>query len=135
MDSMDKLYGAGGGANFAQLTSYSWNIFRYIGDYLHLIGVFVLLGTLAKNKACTGISRSTQILYFTVFVTRYLDLIDHNQTAYLVIFKLTYILTSIIVLAVFWRLESTYEVTKDTCSLVIIFAPCMTAAILLSNEY
>merc|ERR1719335_510477 len=105
---MDKLYGAGGGANFAQLTSYSWNIFRYIGDYLHL-------GTLAKNKACTGISRSTQILYFTVFITRYLDLIDHNQTAYLVIFKLIYIITSIIVLIVFWRLDSTYEVTKDTC--------------------
>merc|ERR1712032_1300832 len=58
-------------ASIAKLTSYSWNIFRYIGDYLHLFGVFVLLATLAKNKSCHGVSRSTQILYFFVFITRY----------------------------------------------------------------
>jgi len=29
----------------------------------------------------------------------------------------------------------TYERAKDTCSLVIIFAPCFTASVLLTNEY
>jgi len=124
-----KLYG------MAKLTNYSWNIFRYIGDYLHLFGVFVLLATLYKNKSCHGISRSTQILYFCVFITRYLDLVDHSQTAYLVFFKITYIVTSVIVLAVFWRLDKTYERQKDTCSLAVIFAPCVTAAFLLSTDY
>jgi ER lumen protein retaining receptor len=122
-------------ASVTQLTSYSWNVFRYIGDYLHLFGVFVLLATLAKNKSCQGISRSTQILYFFVFVTRYLDLLDHSQTAYLVFFKITYITTSLIVLIIFWRWEKTYERTKDTCSLAVIFIPCSTAALLLANEY
>jgi len=117
------------------LTSYSWNIFRYIGDYLHLFGVFVLLATLAKNKSCKGISRSTQILYFFVFITRYLDLLDHSQTAYLVFFKITYLSTSLIVLIIFWRMDKTYERNKDTCNLAVIFLPCSTAAVLLANEY
>lgn len=122
-------------ANLAKLTSYSWNVFRYIGDYLHLFGIFALLATLFKNKSCQGISRSTQILYFCVFITRYLDLVDHSQTAYLVFFKMTYILSSIVVLVVFWKLDKTYERQKDTCSLPVIFIPCITAAVLMANEY
>lgn len=122
-------------AEHVRLTSYSWNVFRYIGDYLHLFGIFVLLITLAKNRSCQGISRSTQILFFCVFTTRYLDLLDHSQTAYLVFFKITYIVTSAIVLLVFWRLEKTYERSKDTCNLAVIFLPCCTAAVLLTNEY
>merc|ERR1719161_634284 len=105
----------------AQLTSHSWNIFRYIGDYLHLFGVFMLLFTLIRNRSCQGISRSTQILYFCVFITRYLDLVDHTQTAYLVFFKLVFLITSAIVLAIFWKFDSTYERQKDTCSLFVLF--------------
>uniref|UniRef100_A0A7S3SR59 ER lumen protein-retaining receptor n=1 Tax=Strombidinopsis acuminata TaxID=141414 RepID=A0A7S3SR59_9SPIT len=130
-DSMEKLYGP---ANIAKLTSYSWNIFRYVGDGLHLFGVVVLLTTLAKNQSCQGISRSTQILYFVVFTSRYLDLVDHSQHAYLVFFKLTYIITSIIVLYLFYRWDVTYDRRKDTCSLSVIFIPCATAAVLLANE-
>jgi len=124
-----------GKEGIAKLSMHSWNIFRYIGDYLHLFGVFMLLATLAKNKSCQGISRSTQVLYFCVFITRYLDLFDHSQTAYLVFFKLTYILTSIIVLVIFAKLDKTYERQKDTCSLAVIFIPCITAAVLLTNDF
>mmetsp|Transcript_106280 Transcript_106280/g.342873 ORF Transcript_106280/g.342873 Transcript_106280/m.342873 type:complete len:305 (+) Transcript_106280:52-966(+) len=129
--SADRLYNA---ANLAKLTSHSWNVFRYIGDYLHLLGIIVLLATLAKNRSCLGISRSTQILYFLVSLTRYLDLMDHSQHAYLVFFKVTYISTSAIILWVFWRLDKTYERQKDTCSLAAICIPCAVAAALLSNE-
>lgn len=132
VDSMDKLHGT---ANFANFTAYSWNIFRYVGDYLHLFGIIVLLSTIAKNKSVGGISRSTQILYFLVFVTRYLDLFDHTQTAYLVLFKMTYIATSIIVLVLFHQLDVTYERRNDTCNLAVIIFPCITASILLTNEY
>jgi ER lumen protein retaining receptor len=122
-------------AHIAKLTSYSWNVFRYIGDYLHLFGIFVLLVTLLKNKGCQGISRSTQVLYFCVFITRYLDLVDHSQTAYLVIFKITYIVTSILVLVIFGMFRKTYERSKDTCSLIVIFMPCITASFLLTNDF
>mmetsp|Transcript_71164 Transcript_71164/g.212238 ORF Transcript_71164/g.212238 Transcript_71164/m.212238 type:complete len:290 (+) Transcript_71164:73-942(+) len=132
IDSMDKLHGT---SNFANFTAYSWNIFRYVGDYLHLCGIIVLLVTIAKNKSVAGISRSTQLLYFLVFITRYLDLFDHSQTAYLVFFKLTYIGTSIIVLLLFWQMDMSYERRHDTCNLSVIILPCATAALLLTNEY
>ncbi|CAE7574594.1 erd-2.2 [Symbiodinium natans] len=83
----------------------------------------------------TGISRSTQILYCLVFVTRYLDLLDKTQAFYLVFFKITYIVTSIIVLAVFYKLDSTYERQKDTCSLAAILVPCSISAVLLAETY
>eukprot|EP00933_Yihiella_yeosuensis_P064326 TRINITY_DN67674_c0_g1_i1.p1 TRINITY_DN67674_c0_g1~~TRINITY_DN67674_c0_g1_i1.p1 ORF type:complete len:320 (+),score=63.50 TRINITY_DN67674_c0_g1_i1:104-1063(+) len=130
--SMSKLYQK---AKLAKLSSYSWNIFRYIGDYLHLFGVFALLATLWKNRSCQGISRSTQVMYFLVFITRYLDLLDHSQTAYLVFFKITYVTTSIIVLAFFWKYDATYERKKDTCSLSAILIPCLVAVVLLAEEY
>jgi len=132
MDSMDKLHGT---ANLANFTTYSWNIFRYVGDYLHLFGICVLLATIAKNNSVSEISRSTQILYCMIFVTRYLDLFDHSQTAYLVFFKLTYIGTSFIVLYLFFKLDATYERRNDTCNLAVILIPCVTAAFLLTNEY
>jgi len=126
---LSKLY------NREKLRSYSWNIFRYIGDYLHLFGVFALLATLAKNRSCSGISRSTQILYCLVFVTRYLDLLDKTQAFYLVFFKITYIVTSIIVLMIFYKLDSTYERQKDTCSLAAILIPCTIGAVVLADSY
>jgi len=132
MDSMDRLHGA---TNFANFTAYSWNIFRYVGDYLHLCGILVLLLAIAKNKSVAGISRSTQILYFLVFVTRYLDLFDHAQSAYLVFFKLTYIVTSAAVLFFFYQLDKTYERRNDTANLTVILLPCVVASLLLTREY
>lgn len=128
--AVSKLYNR---AKLAKL--YSWNVFRYIGDYLHLFGIAALLATLTKNRSCAGISRSTQILYFLVFVTRYLDLLDRSQAVYLVFFKITYIATSVIVLFMFYRLDSTYERKKDTCSLAAILAPCCCGALVLSDSF
>jgi ER lumen protein retaining receptor len=132
IDSMDKLHGT---TDFTKLATYSWNMFRYVGDYLHLFGIIVLLVTIAKNKSVSGISRSTQVCYFLVFITRYLDLLDHSQTAYLVIFKLTYIISSIVILGCFHVLIRTYQAVNDTCNLSVIIFPCITAALLLTNEY
>jgi len=117
------------------LHAHSWNIFRYIGDDLHLFGILVLFLTLAKNRSCTGISRSTQILYFAVFICRYLDLLDHVQKTYLVFFKVTYVVSSFLVLLIFAKLVATYERQKDTCSLVVIFLPCMTAASVVAKDH
>lgn len=132
VDSMDKLHGH---TNFANFSAYSWNIFRYVGDYLHLAGIIILLLTIAKNKSVSGISRSTQFLYFLIFITRYLDLLDHSQNTYLVFFKLTYIITSIVVLVLFWKLDKTYEVRNDTCNVAAILCLSSVAGILLASEY
>eukprot|EP00933_Yihiella_yeosuensis_P052035 TRINITY_DN50016_c0_g1_i1.p1 TRINITY_DN50016_c0_g1~~TRINITY_DN50016_c0_g1_i1.p1 ORF type:complete len:291 (-),score=46.45 TRINITY_DN50016_c0_g1_i1:152-1024(-) len=132
IDSLDKLHGK---TNFGGFAEYSWNIFRYIGDYLHLGGVVVLILTILKNQSVAGISRTTQILYCIVFLTRYLDLLDHSQTLYLVFFKLTYISTSIGVLFLFNKFERTYDRRNDTCSMTVILVPCAVAAVILTSEY
>eukprot|EP00434_Breviolum_minutum_P037006 symbB.v1.2.032798.t1/scaffold3984.1/size46886/1 len=115
--------------------AFSLNIFRYIGDYLHLGGIITLLVTIVRNKSVAGISRTTQILYCIVFITRYLDLFDHAQSFYLVFFKLTYIATSIFVLALFYNYDSTYARRHDTCNMTVILVPCSIAALLLTNDY
>jgi len=132
VDSMDKLHGT---SNFVNFAAYSWNVFRYIGDYLHLGGILTLLVTIITNKSVAGISRTTQILYCAVFCSRYLDLFDHTQSNYLVFFKLTYISTSILVLVLFYQLDKTYERRHDTCNMTVIIGPCALAALLLTNDY
>lgn len=129
------LHGSAGSIHFANATVHSWNWFRYVGDYLHLIGIVILIVTILKNKSVTGISRSTQVLYFLVFITRYLDLFDHSQAMYLVAFKVTYILSSVIILGLFYAMGQTYQRANDTCNLIVIIVPCITASLLLTSEY
>lgn len=131
-DSMDKLHGE---TDFSKLATYSWNMFRYIGDYLHLFSVVVLLGTIAKNQSVAGISRTTQVLYCAVFCCRYLDLFEYKQSSYLVFFKLAYIGSSFGVLFIFHKLSSTYEHRHDTFNMTVAIVPCAVAAILLTNEW
>lgn len=131
-DSMDKLHGS---SDVAQLTQYSWNVFRYVGDYLHLFGVVVLLVNIGARSSVAGVSKSTQILYCLVFCTRYLDLLEHEQATYLVVFKLTYIATSLLILVLFKMFENTYEARHDTFNIAVVIIPCLTASFLLTSEY
>merc|ERR1712048_467778 len=52
-----------------------------------------------------------------------------------VFFKITYITTAIIILLIFWKFDKTYERQKDTCSLAVLVFPCITAALLLTDEF
>lgn len=119
----------------APLQSYSWNTFRYVGDYLHLFGIVVILGIVLSKQSVAGLSRSTQVLYFLVFVCRYLDLLDHTQSTYLTVFKLTYIISSMVILGLFHFFEQTYQRVNDTCNLSVLIVPCLTASLLLTSDY
>ena len=77
----------------------------------------------------------SSLRYFIVFITRYLDLFQHSQQPYLVFFKVTYILTSVLTLGLFAVLHSTWEPYKDTCNLSPIFVPSFCMAMLLTDEY
>merc|ERR1712098_607751 len=126
----------GGMAVFsAMLNTHSWNIFRYFGDYLHLAGIVVLLGTIAKNRSVRGLSGRTQLVYFIIFITRYLDLFQHTQTMYLVVFKVAYIMLSSITLQLFFWLRHSWEPYKDTCNLSTILLPSFCFALLLTDDY
>lgn len=134
-DSLEKLHGPINPSDPLHVAAISWNVFRYVGDYLHLFGVVALLVMIIKNKSVAGISKGTQFLYFLVFITRYLDLFDHKQAVYLVYFKLTYIITSIVILLLFSQFGASYERKYDTVNMSVIIVPCITAALILTSEY
>merc|ERR1711904_596255 len=54
---------------------------------------------------------------------------------YLVVFKMTYIISSIVILGCFHVMDQTYQRVNDTCNIPVIIFPCITAALLLTNEY
>ncbi|EGX96443.1 protein-ER retention receptor [Cordyceps militaris CM01] len=77
----------------------AWNIFRILGDLSHMASKGILIFSIHSNRSAEGVSLITQILYALVFCTRYLDLF-HTGSAWNVIFKITYILTSFYILGV-----------------------------------
>jgi ER lumen protein retaining receptor len=112
---------------------YSWNVFRYVGDYLHLASVLVVIVTLLRNQHCRGFSFKTQLFYFLVFLTRYLDMFtmhfSSNHAIYLFAFKIFYIISSASIVFTMRRWASTIETNKDTCSYLLILAPCLIATV------
>lgn len=68
------------------------NIFRVTGDLSHLISIFILLQKMRTSKSCAGISFKSQVLYLTVYVTRYLDLLwTFNHSTYNTLMKIIFI--------------------------------------------
>lgn len=107
---------------------FSWNIFRYFGDIVHLAGVLILLGTIKKNASVTGLSLRTAMVYAVLFTCRYLDLFTHKQPLYLVFFKASYLITAYIMVYYFGKYFHTFERSKDTVNIAIIFGCCFLAA-------
>lgn len=114
----------------------SWNPFRYIADFVHLAGIFALIHWLYTRRSLGGLSQKTQILYLTMYVCRYLDLLTYRQATYLIFFKVTYIGSSCFILYLFRFLKSTatYEQDKDTVSMPAIIVPCCITAIILTAK-
>lgn len=87
------------------------NIFRYLGDFSHLLSIFILLDKMTRTKSCAGISFKTQALYFLVYVTRYLDLFTTFTSSYYnTIFKLLFLSSSGYTL---YLMTSTYKPTNS----------------------
>eukprot|EP00400_MALV-I_sp_L67-5_P001225 gene1225-745_t len=113
---------------------FSWNLFRYAGDLIHLVGVLIMLLTMVKNKSVAGFSLRTAMIYAILFTSRYLDLVTHRQPMYLVFFKVFYILTSYIAFYLFVRWFPTFERNKDTVNVALILALCFVAAVFTTND-
>jgi ER lumen protein retaining receptor len=111
----------------------SWNIYRYAADYLHFGGMILGLVTIWSSKSVQCFSRKTQILYQTVYVTRYLDVFTESQVMYLMFFKITFNLITAAMLTGFSFFHHTYDVSADSCNLVAILAPTLVAAIVLAT--
>ena len=112
----------------------SFNIFRLSGDFLHVLSIFFLWIKMQKSRSCSGLSLKSQILFFTVYVTRYLDLFSfifngrflHISSIYNFLMKCLFIGSQGSVLYYMWfRYRSSYNAKLDTVKLEYIIAPCV----------
>eukprot|EP01091_Cochliopodium_minus_P007658 TRINITY_DN17548_c0_g1_i1.p1 TRINITY_DN17548_c0_g1~~TRINITY_DN17548_c0_g1_i1.p1 ORF type:complete len:223 (-),score=35.27 TRINITY_DN17548_c0_g1_i1:19-687(-) len=112
------------------------NIFRIIGDLLHLMSIFILLLQIKALKSCKGVSLKTQILYAIVFTSRYTDLFWNRSSLYNTIFKLFFLgATYYILYLMLFKYNDKYEKKYDTFRIEFIIPPCLILAFFLNFEF
>lgn len=115
------------------------NFLRYVGDFLHLASLLVLIVKMRNTKNCVGISCKTQEIYLIVFLTRYSDLFLYFVSFYNLTMKLAYIgLTGALIF--FMRMRKPYCLTYDKESdsfnyLLYCLPPCVLLAFIFPEDY
>ncbi|CAG8973556.1 hypothetical protein HYALB_00008256 [Hymenoscyphus albidus] len=113
------------------------NIFRIAGDLSHLISILILLHKMRQTHSCSGISFKSQVLYFIVYVTRYLDIFTtFNKSAYNTIFKIMFLGSSgytIYLMAASYK--PTHDTVQDTLQVQYLLLGSFLLAVLLPYEY
>ncbi|EPE07121.1 er lumen protein retaining receptor [Ophiostoma piceae UAMH 11346] len=85
------------------------NFFRVLGDLSHLVSIGILLHKMVQLKSCSGISFKSQVLYFIVYITRYLDLFS-TESIYNFLFKVLFISSQGYIL---YLMTTSYKPTND----------------------
>jgi len=117
------------------------NIFRILGDLLHLLSFVVLVWKIKHQRSCAGISLKTQQLYFIVFVCRYLDLpwnLLHFDLfhLYLALMKIIFIgATAVIIYYISRKYKGTYNHEDDSLPLWWLILPCFILSLVAHEEF
>ncbi|CXI66386.1 ER lumen protein retaining receptor, putative [Plasmodium berghei] len=115
------------------------NIFRLIGDLLHLVSMYILIMKLKKSKNCIGISCRMQELYLIVFLCRYIDLFFVFVSFYNTVMKITFILTiayTIYLIRFKLPISQTYNRKVDNFkSEKYLIPPCIVLSLLTCKTY
>ncbi|GAW81717.1 ER lumen protein retaining receptor [Plasmodium gonderi] len=115
------------------------NIFRLIGDILHLVSMYILIMKLKKSKNCIGISCRMQELYLIVFLCRYIDLFFVFVSFYNTVMKITFILTiayTIYLIRFKLPISQTYNRKVDNFkSEKYLIPPCLVLSLLTCKTY
>lgn len=120
--------------------SHAFNVFRMAGDMLHVASIFLLWTKVQKSRSCAGLSLKSQLLFFVVYVTRYLDLfvfLGHPlgwRPVYNFIMKCLFIGSQAAVLYYMWyRFRPTYNAKLDSVRVELILLPCVVLAYFFLN--
>lgn len=111
--------------------------FSVLGDSFHLFALLALIGRMWKTKSCSGLSARTQVGYFLVFLSRYLDLfVDFTQSYYLTIGKSVFLISSLLtVILMLGPYRSTYDRKNDVFYVEILIAACLVLAMLVNHSF
>ncbi|GAA5857167.1 hypothetical protein JCM8547_009349 [Rhodosporidiobolus lusitaniae] len=113
------------------------NIFRLLGDLSHLASIFILLNKVTKSRSVRGLSFKTQLIYFVVFCTRYLDLLTGPYISlYNVVMKLFFIGSSGFILYLMkFKYRPTQDPAIDTLKLEYLMGPCAVLALIFNYKF
>lgn len=113
----------------------AFNIFRLAGDLLHVISIYLLWTKIQKTRTCSGLSLKSQLFFFIVYVTRYLDLLHYLFLGFLsadfkhhynALMKCLFIGSQSMVLYYMWfRFRPTYNAKLDTLRMEYVLVPCI----------
>jgi ER lumen protein retaining receptor len=112
------------------------NLFRLCGDLSHLFAMLILLAKIWKSRSVSGISGKSQMLFFLVFVTRYLDLFTVFISPYNTFMKVTYLLCSFVTcFFIYSKFRSTYNEEGDKFRIEFILVPAVGMAFLVHHDF
>lgn len=118
------------------------NLFRILGDLLHLLSVLIILEKIRRTKNCVGISLKSQELYLIVFATRYLDLLNlsHNfesgLSTYNTIMKCLFLASSAyIVYLMRLKFKATYDKEHDSFRIEFLLIPCLLLGFIWNEKF
>lgn len=111
------------------------NVFRLIGDLSHLAAILLLLWKIWKSRSCAGISGKSQVLFATVFLTRYLDLFTSFVSLYNTCMKLIFISATVATCyLIFIKFKPTYDSNHDSFRAEFLIIPVGGLAVLVNHE-
>jgi len=112
------------------------NLFRLAGDLSHLLAIIILLLKIWKTRSCAGISGKSQILFLTVFVSRYLDLFTNFISLYNTTMKVFFVgSAAATVYLMYVKFKATYDGNHDTFRIEFLLGPCALLALVLNHEF
>ncbi len=107
----------------------TFNVFRLAGDLLHVMSIMFLWQKIHKTRSCSGLSLKSQVLFMTVYATRYLDLFNLRLDVlhlYNFVMKCLYLGTQAAVLFYMTgRYRASYNPKVDTVRLELLVVPCV----------
>ncbi|KAH3676000.1 hypothetical protein WICMUC_002296 [Wickerhamomyces mucosus] len=112
------------------------NIFRIAGDTSHLVSILILINTIQKSKSIAGISFKTQLLYSTVFITRYIDLTFRYISLYNTLMKLFFIGSSLYILYLMnYKYKSSETQRIDTFKIEYLLGGSFILGLIFTYDY
>ncbi|EGG17501.1 putative transmembrane protein [Cavenderia fasciculata] len=104
------------------------NVFRLIGDMLHLVSILLLLFKIRADKSCAGkvysISLKSQILFGIVFASRYLDLFTSFVSLYNTCMKLFFLCSSFYTIyLITTKYKFSYDKEHDNFRILFLIIP------------
>lgn len=112
------------------------NIFRLAGDLMHLFSIIILGMKINNTRSCSGISLKSQILYFIVYISRYLDFfvmlkwdLLHNYNALMKIFFI--VSQSGILYFIIKKYRASYDPRMDSFRIALLLIPSIVLSFIL----